>query len=330
MFLNPKSDKYEIVAFETEEKWLEHRKNGYGGSDVGTICGLNEYSSPNKLWRTLKGLEPKFEGNKFTKAGKLLEQSVAEYFSEDAECRVIDNEVFFCSDYFSVINNEFPYRLSTPDRMFFNSYKDDDGNIKTELCILECKTTQRVIDLDNFPESWIAQTQFYMGNMGIKKCAIAWLERGIDFKYKFFDFDEDFYNAICAEGDKFWKENVIGNKEPELTTAQDMIERYQQDNGKVLDADIDVYAEYKDLIKIKAKISELKKQEKALVGSLQVGMAGNQILKFENKIIATWKTAKPSTKFDTERFEFEYPELYKEFLIEKPGARKFLAKKIKD
>ena len=31
-------------------EWLALRKTGIGGSDAGTVCGLNPYSSPMKLF----------------------------------------------------------------------------------------------------------------------------------------------------------------------------------------------------------------------------------------------------------------------------------------
>lgn len=33
------------------EEWLELRKTGIGGSDAGTVCGLNPYGNLMKLYR---------------------------------------------------------------------------------------------------------------------------------------------------------------------------------------------------------------------------------------------------------------------------------------
>ena len=33
------------------EEWLENRRRGIGGSDAGSICGLNPYSSARTLPR---------------------------------------------------------------------------------------------------------------------------------------------------------------------------------------------------------------------------------------------------------------------------------------
>ena len=35
----------------TEDNWLELRKKGIGGSDVGAIMGSNEYSSPLQVYK---------------------------------------------------------------------------------------------------------------------------------------------------------------------------------------------------------------------------------------------------------------------------------------
>ncbi len=34
----------------SRQEWLEDRKKGIGGSDVGTILGLNKWKSPYQLW----------------------------------------------------------------------------------------------------------------------------------------------------------------------------------------------------------------------------------------------------------------------------------------
>ncbi len=32
------------------DDWLEHRKQGIGGSDAAVVCGISRYKSPVELW----------------------------------------------------------------------------------------------------------------------------------------------------------------------------------------------------------------------------------------------------------------------------------------
>ena len=40
------------------EDWLEHRKQGIGGSDASVVCGINKYKSPVELWMDKTGQFP--------------------------------------------------------------------------------------------------------------------------------------------------------------------------------------------------------------------------------------------------------------------------------
>ena len=44
------------------------------------------------------------------------------------------------------------------------------------------------------------------------------------------------------------------------------------------------------------------------------------------KTLATWKSAKPSDRFDAKRFEAENPDLYRAYVSPVPGARRMLLK----
>jgi hypothetical protein len=46
----------------------------------------------------------------------------------------------------------------------------------------------------------------------------------------------------------------------------------------------------------------------------------------EGRVLATWKSAKPSVKFDAKLFQEAMPDIYKQFMREMPGSRRFLLK----
>jgi len=65
--------------------------------------------------------------------------------------------------------------------------------------------------------------------------------------------------------------------------------------------------------KLKAKIQQRMQDKSALVD-----IAGN--------VLATWKNDKASVKFDSKLFQQSMPDIYKQFMREVPGPRKFLIK----
>jgi len=46
----------------------------------------------------------------------------------------------------------------------------------------------------------------------------------------------------------------------------------------------------------------------------------------EGQVLATWKNAKPSIKFDSKLFQEAMPDIHKQFMREMPGSRRFLLK----
>ena len=50
------------------------------------------------------------------------------------------------------------------------------------------------------------------------------------------------------------------------------------------------------------------------------------LVSLEGKVLATWKSAKGSVKFDSKLFQSSMPDLYEKFKVEVPGSRRFLVK----
>lgn len=63
----------------TRSEWLSLRKKAIGSSELGTILGLNPWSSPWEVWATKRGLLDDWEGNDATDAGRRLEGAVLDH-----------------------------------------------------------------------------------------------------------------------------------------------------------------------------------------------------------------------------------------------------------
>jgi len=81
------------------------------------------------------------------------------------------------------------------------------------------------------------------------------------------------------------------------------------------------------LAQIKANIKALEAQEEAYDTLVRGYMADKDTLTtIDGKVLATWKSAKPSVKFDAKLFQEAMPDIYKQFMREMPGSRRFLLK----
>lgn len=87
-----------ILKPETREEWLKLRQEvGIGGSDAGTVLGLNPWCSNVQLWRYKTGQEtpPDISDKPAVKFGKIAEEHIRELFRLDYPTYSIDYHEFW-------------------------------------------------------------------------------------------------------------------------------------------------------------------------------------------------------------------------------------------
>ena len=76
-----------------------------------------------------------------------------------------------------------------------------------------------------------------------------------------------------------------------------------------------------------ARIKELETEEDKVQGLIQTYMqTASDLMSPDGKILATWKNSKPSMRFNATLFQQAMPDVYQSFVVESPGARRFLVK----
>ena len=81
------------------------------------------------------------------------------------------------------------------------------------------------------------------------------------------------------------------------------------------------------LAQIKANIKALEAQEEQIQTLVSGYMGEASVLStIEGQVLATWKNAKPSIKFDAKLFQEAMPDIHKQFMREMAGSRRFLLK----
>lgn len=300
------------------QEWLKYRESGIGSSEVGTILGLNPFETPLQLWRRKKGLDAPKEENFAMKAGHYLEDAVSKFYSDATGKQIIQSS----GGDWLMVDEEKPYLRVSPDRTFWIPGRTKSNKNKG---ILECKTTQ--MQIDEIPSHWFCQLQYQLGVAGYEQGALAWLTQGRDFGYQDVWFDEELFEFIIGEVDKFWIDNIQGNVEPQPMNVDDIILRNPLHKiGKVLEATEDLYNAYEELKEIKKELSELNAKKESLENIIKVKMEDAEALVEGTTILATWKAPKESEKFDEKRFASENADLYNAYKIKTQGSRRFLIK----
>jgi predicted phage-related endonuclease len=81
------------------------------------------------------------------------------------------------------------------------------------------------------------------------------------------------------------------------------------------------------LAQIKANIKALEAQEEQYQTLVSGYMGDASVLSnIEGQVLATWKNAKASPKFDSKLFQSSMPDIYQQFVRDIPGSRRFLLK----
>lgn len=308
-----------IIRPKDRNEWLDYRRAGIGSSEIATIVGLNPYETPYQLWRRKIGLdEPKSETFAM-KAGHYLEDAVSQFWSDATGRQIIKASA---GDWI-VRNDEKPFVQVSPDR----TYWLDDNRSNDNKGILECKTTQRVIDADDLPKTWFCQVQYQLGGAEIQQGSIAWLTAGREFGYQDLTLVPDFYAWLVEEAERFWVDNVMGGKEPDCANVQDVLIKYSRHtDSKVIEVGDEIMQAYNQLKDVRAEISKLEEQKEALEAKLKMGFGDAEAISYGGNTLATWKAGKDSEKFDAKAFQADHPELAKQYTKSVKSSRRFLLK----
>lgn len=95
----------------TREAWLTLRRGGIGGSDAGTVLGLNKYKTNLELWEEKTGrAESEFTGNEATRYGQKAEEHIRALFHLDHPDYNLDYHEFRMHG-----NEKYPFMYATLD-----------------------------------------------------------------------------------------------------------------------------------------------------------------------------------------------------------------------
>ena len=189
------------------------------------------------------------------------------------------------------------------------------------------------VDGDSLPQHWFCQLQYQLGVAELEQGAIAWLTMGREFGYRDLAFDKEFYDYMIEEVDRFWIDNIVGGIEPLAINVDDvLLKNPRHIVGKTVEADEELAKCCAELKEIKEELSALDTRKKDIESAIKMALGDAEALVAPGSsiakptVLATWKAAKDSTKFDEKRFASEKPEIYAGYQYTVPGSRRFLLK----
>lgn len=280
--------------------FLDARKAGIGGSDIGAIMGLSKWKSPVDVWLDKTGrTEPDLEMSEAAYFGVELESFVATEYSKRSGNKVQRvNQM--------MRHPEHNWMLANIDRAVVadgsRARLDKDGKLVGIKGLLECKTASAYLEREwsdgSAPLAYVAQCQWYMAVTGAEWCDLSVLIGGQKYVCHRIEREDRLIDAIIDAGYQFWFNNVLADVPPTPRTPEETLALFPTNasDDLVLASDDIMHAldEYQ-LLKQKAKSVD---DEMAVVKAAIQSFIGphSGLCDLQGSTLATWKQNKPSQK----------------------------------
>lgn len=149
------------------EAWLEQRMQGIGGSDIGTIAGINKWKTRGELWAYKTGRAPSDPVNAAMEWGNRLEPVILDKFADEHP------EFTLLRDVGSWRSIATPWQLANPDAIALG---------ESQPWLVEVKTAKYDYWKGDVPDSYQAQVQWYLDVLGLDNALVVVLFGGRDYK----------------------------------------------------------------------------------------------------------------------------------------------------
>lgn len=240
-------------------EWHSERRNGVGGSEVGTILGLNPYESAYALWAKKTGKIPsEIQENWAIRFGKAFEEPILRLWQEEYP----DWDVFTTGTYQDA---DCAYRHANPDAIAIHKQTK-------EMMVLEVKTARS--SWESVPQAYVAQLLHYMGVLKIQRgmivavAGMTWNEYPVEYNQDAIDIQNEMI-------DQFW-DSVQNDIRPAWDGAESTYQAVRLENPEIEFREVDLSA---------TGVFLLQAQERA-------DRANSELLKAKSEVMAVMGKAK--------------------------------------
>jgi putative phage-type endonuclease len=298
------------------KEWLKERKTYIGGSDIGSIVGINKYNSSLDVFLNKTSDSICEDVNEHCYWGNRLECVVADEYAKRTGNKVVEPVGL-------IRHSEYPFIACNIDR-FVNGGE----------YILECKTAGLMMSkywgaegTDEIPDSYKCQVAYYSAITGVPKVDIAVLIGGNDFRIYTYIKDKDFENKLIQVAVNFWNNHILTNTPPDVISTDDLLALYPKSQNIEVVADEEIVKKWSTLKKLKEQEKDASKTINDYNFEIKKFMkdAGVLVDKAGHRLV-TWNSSKPRIVFDSKKFQSENADLYIKYAKEGQASRTFLIK----
>jgi putative phage-type endonuclease len=300
------------------------RHEGIGGSEVGTALGVNPYMSKVELYLVKRGETEAFKGNDATELGHLLEPWILDKYEQKEQITLNrPKDLVFRHPKLS-------WLFAHVDGLVIGQKRGVDAKSSG---LMNWKAAKNFGEegSNQVPHSIIAQCALYMSIFDYPRWDVAALIAGTGVKYYRIDRDLELEADMLERLKVFWFDHVKKGIPPESSNLADTDLIYQSHNEDPIECTPEIYQDFLRLHDCKDDIKAAKERAEMHEHNIKsfIGLH-SELVDFEGKELATWRTGAEKEYFDLEGFKDDNPKLHHQYLKSKPGCRRFYLKTLKD
>lgn len=216
---------------------------------------------------------------------------------------------------------------------WLRSHFDFAGTENGETILVECKNYNAAVrskfdaEAGIIPAADMAQLVHEAAVFGVRKMYLAVLFGGQEFFLAPFTITDEQKDELVKQMAVYWA--AVQSRTPLPPASSDeaklMFPTSVPDTTVLADSTLEELAT--QLFQINHERKRLETEEDKLKAAIQARMKDKSALvDIAGNVLATWKNDKASIKFDQKLFQQSMPDIYKQFMREVPGPRKFLIK----
>ncbi len=291
------------------DEWLEHRRQGIGGSDAAAIMGLNPWRTAMDVWLEKTGeFKDEPTDNEKMYWGTALEDVVAREFMARTGLKVRRRNAI-------LQHRKHHFMIANVDRLVIGHKAG-----------LECKTAGQYTSDDwamGVPDYYIPQVQHYMAVTGYKAWYVAVLIGGQEFRFFKLTRDNHFIKELIEAEYEFWK--MVEDKTPPpidgTRASSELVKRMypEAEKGKETELPYEAYQliQQYDQACEDEKRAKLLKDEAANNLKDMLGTAEKGFI-YDRQVIWSSVTSK---RFDSKALKKDHPDIYEQYLNESSYRR---------
>lgn len=289
----------------SQEEWLQLRKQGITGTDLGGLTGVSKYTTPIRIYLDKTGAIPPTEDNEKMYWGRVMEDVIKKEFAlRHKEFKVLKPNAI-------LQHYETDWALANVDGII-----NRDG----EKGILEIKTVSEYLKYlwgsEEVPPQYMVQIQWYMYVTGATFGYFAAVLGGNEYIEKYVERDQELIDMLVSIAKDFWENNYLKKNPPAVDGSEAStnllsslypvaVEKTEIDLTDEALTFIEKREELKAQEKVlKEEISECENQLKSLLQDNEIGMVQGR------KVI--WKN-QSRTSIDSKKLKLEKPDIFEAY-----------------